>query len=76
MEVSTKPGAVQDQREPWHGKCAEIECLSRSFAAGMDPAGDTSEAVNIGSSGKGHESAKKACRSCSSVLAILGVHHD
>ena len=39
------------QRERWHGKCAESECLSRSYDAGMDPAGGTSEAVNIGDSG-------------------------
>lgn len=66
----------KDQREPWHGKCAEIECLSRSYDAGLDPAGGTSEAVNIGTSGKGHGTPKKACRSCSSVLTTLGVHHD
>ncbi|SEU13869.1 RHS repeat-associated core domain-containing protein, partial [Pseudomonas graminis] len=64
------------KRAPWHGECAEISCLSQAYDAGINPAGGTSRAINIGESGKGHGTPKKACRTCSPVLDSLGVNYD
>ncbi|WP_422394022.1 YwqJ-related putative deaminase [Pseudomonas khavaziana] len=62
-------------REPWHGWCAEVSCLSQSFDVFVDPDGGTIRTVNIGESGKGHGKPKKTCRSCDVVLKDLGVNH-
>ncbi|SIT16308.1 RHS repeat-associated core domain-containing protein [Achromobacter sp. MFA1 R4] len=66
----------QKERVPWHGHCAEVDCLSQAHAAGLDPKGGKSQAVNIGSSGKGHGTFKRACSSCANVLGQFGVDHD
>jgi len=65
-----------EMRAPWHGHCAEAGCLSQALNAGVDPAGGSSRAVNIGNSGKGHGTAKPTCSSCSYVLDLFGVKHD
>jgi RHS repeat-associated protein len=64
------------QRAPWHGHCAEVGCLSKALSAGVNPAGGTSRAVNIGASGAGHGTAKKACSSCRHILEQFGVKYD
>jgi len=66
----------QAQRAPWHGHCAEAGCLSQALEAGVNPAGGTSRAVNIGTSGKGHGTPKPTCSSCKNVLDEFGVMHD
>jgi len=64
------------QREPWHGHCAEPGCVSQALNAGVNPAGGTSRAVNIGDSGRGHGTPKMTCRSCQSLLDFFGIKHD
>jgi uncharacterized protein RhaS with RHS repeats len=66
----------QSKRAPWHGHCAEGGCLSQALDAGVNPAGGTSRAVNIGTSGKGHGTPKPTCSSCKDVLDQFGVNHD
>jgi RHS repeat-associated protein len=66
----------QSQRAPWHGHCAEAGCLSQALNSGVNPAGGTSRAVNIGNSGRGHGTSKPACSSCKDVLNQFGVKHD
>lgn len=66
----------QAQRAPWHGHCAEPGCLSQALKAGVNPAGGTSRAVNIGTSGRGHGTLKPTCSSCKNVLDQFGVKHD
>jgi hypothetical protein len=64
------------QRAPWHGACAEPGCISQALNAGVNPAGGTSRAVNIGSSGNGHGTPKMTCSSCRVVLDFFGIKHD
>ena len=66
-------GTPQTSRAKWHGGCAEIVCLDKAFNSGIDPAGGTSRAVNIGISGEGHNTPKAACPSCRDVLKNFGV---
>ncbi|CAI8926274.1 RHS repeat-associated core domain-containing protein [Pseudomonas sp. IT-196MI5] len=65
------PGA---NRANWHGGCAEIVCLDKALNAGVDPAGGTSRAVNIGISGSGHNTPKPACSSCRDIQKYFGVN--
>jgi len=64
------------ERAPWHGHCAEIGCLNQALNKGINPRGGTSSAVNIGRSGDGHGTPRKACKSCHNVLNQFGVDHD
>jgi len=66
----------QAQRAPWHGHCAEMGCLSQAINAGVNPAGGSSRAVNIGTSGRGHGTPKPTCSSCRNVLDQHGIKHD
>jgi len=66
-------GTPVSARELWHGGCAEVVCLDKALNAGVDPAGGTSRAVNIGISGQGHKTPKKACGSCRDLLNYFGV---
>ncbi|MEN5031063.1 RHS repeat-associated core domain-containing protein, partial [Pseudomonas sp. Ps21-P2] len=66
-------GTPASAREQWHGGCAEVVCLDKALNAGVDPAGGTSRAVNIGVSGDGHKTPKKACGSCRDLLGYFGV---
>lgn len=66
-------GTPASAREEWHGECAEVVCLDKALNAGVDPAGGTSRAVNIGVSGDGHKTPKKACGSCRDLLGYFGV---
>ena len=66
-------GTPARAREAWHGGCAEIVCLNKAMNAGVNPAGGSSRAVNIGSSGAGHNTPKAPCRSCQDVLRYFGV---
>ena len=79
LHPSVKSGLDQvplSQRAPWHGHCAEAGCVSQALEAGVNPAGGTSKAVNIGTSGKGHGTPKPACTSCQHLLDQFGVKHD
>ncbi|WP_230390659.1 RHS repeat-associated core domain-containing protein [Reinekea sp. G2M2-21] len=67
-------GTPASARKPWHGGCAEIVCLDKALNAGVNPAGGTMKAVNIGVSGKGHRTPKKICSSCNDVLDHFGVN--
>ena len=66
-------GTPTAARAPWHGACAEIGCLDKALNAGVDVAGGSSRAVNIGASGSGHGTFKAACSSCADVLEFFGV---
>jgi RHS repeat-associated protein len=66
----------QSQRAPWHGHCAEPGCVSQALSDGVNPAGGTSRAVNIGESGKGHGTPKPTCSSCRYMLDQFEVKHD
>lgn len=67
-------GTPTAERAPWHGGCAEVACLDKALNAGVDPAGGTIKAVNIGVSGMGHGTPKKVCSSCNDVLEHFGVN--
>lgn len=67
-------GTPATARKPWHGGCAEIVCLDKALNAGVNPAGGTMKAVNIGVFGKGHGTPKKICSSCNDVLDHFGVN--
>jgi len=64
------------ERAPWHGGCAEPGCVSQALNAGVNPAGGTSRAVNIGESGRGHGTPKMTCSSCRAMLDFFGIKHD
>lgn len=68
--LMSTPGSA---RAPWHGACAEIVCADKALNAGVDPAGGTIRAMNIGISGNGHGTPKALCSSCTDVLKFLGV---
>ena len=57
----------------WTGQCAEVGCLNQALNAGVNPAGGTSIAVNIGNTGFGHGTFKEACPSCQFLLTYFGV---
>ncbi|TNH04333.1 PAAR domain-containing protein [Testudinibacter sp. TR-2022] len=61
------------ERAPWHGYCAEIGCMNQALYAGQSLKGARGRAVNIGTSGKGHNTPKKPCSTCSNVATQLGV---
>lgn len=65
-----------EQREPWHGHCAEPGCISKALNAGVDPAGGVSRAVKIRAAGKAaHATPKPACSSCRAVLELFGIDY-
>lgn len=66
---------VSDVYHPaiWHGGCAEVVCFDKAFNAGVDPAGGTIRAVNIGVSGNGHNTPKALCSSCDDISTTFGV---
>jgi RHS repeat-associated protein len=66
-------GTPHAQRAPWHGGCAEIVCLDKALNAGVNVAGASARAVNIGVSGLGHNTAKAVCTSCNDILRYFGV---
>jgi RHS repeat-associated protein len=66
-------GTPSTARAPWHGACAEIACLEKALNAGVDPAGGTARAVNIGVSGAGQNTPKAVCSSCADILRFFGV---
>jgi len=47
-----------------HGACGEIICINKALNAGVDPAGGTIRAVNIGAQYGKHKASKKLCVSC------------
>jgi len=70
--MGTPPGS----RAPWHGACAEVACLDKALNAGVNPAGGSVRAVNIGVSGAGHNTPKPICSSCSDILRFFGISHE
>jgi len=66
-------GTPSTARAPWHGGCAEVACLDQALNAGVNPAGGSVRAVNIGVSGAGHNTPKPICSSCSDILRFFGV---
>jgi len=67
-------GTPAAARAPWHGACAEVACLDKALNAGVNPAGGTINAVNIGVSGAGHGTLKPICSSCGDILKLFGVN--
>ena len=66
-----------DEREKWHGRCAEIGCLQSVLSDRLDPRGGIIRAGNIKNKKKGHGgpgTKKRPCSSCSHVLEYFGVH--
>jgi hypothetical protein len=63
-----------ENREPWHGECAEITALDR-FRPSRNPVeGSTISAARVrGPNSAQHGSAIPPCRSCASVLEQLGI---
>lgn len=68
-------GTPASVRAPWHGGCAEIVCLDKALNAGVNPAGGSMRAVNIGVSGAGHNTPKLMCSSCVDILQHFEVSH-
>lgn len=63
----------RESRVPWLGGCAEVACLEKAIAAGVEPSGGYSSAANIGVSGEGHGTPKVECAACRYVLSAFGV---
>jgi hypothetical protein len=70
--MSTPSGARPD----WHGGCSEVVCIDKALNAGVDPRGGVMRTVNIGISGAGHNTPKKACGTCDDMMDFLGISHD
>ena len=66
-------GTPHSARAPWHGGCAEVVCLDKALNAGVNPAGGSARAVNIGVSGSGHNTLKPTCASCGDLFRFFGV---
>jgi hypothetical protein len=66
-------GTPSSARAAWHGGCAEVACLDQALNAGVNSAGGTMRAVNIGVSGAGHNTPKPICSSCDDILRFFGV---
>ena len=64
----------QSQRSPFHGRCAEPQCISMALNAGVDPAGSTMTAVRVRAVGNpGHGSKIPACPSCAKLQEVFGI---
>lgn len=63
-------------RSPFHGGCGEVGCLDKAKNDGIDVKGGHIKTVNVGTSGKGHGTPKKACKSCQDVMDYFGVTYD
>jgi RHS repeat-associated protein len=62
------------QRSGFHGKCAEINCLSQAADAGVDVSGGTVSVVRVRAPGNpGHGSTMAPCPTCAHVLNQAGV---
>jgi RHS repeat-associated protein len=60
-------------RKPWHGGCAEPRCVSQALDAGVDPAGGTMTAVQIGNKGiVPHGAVRPPCPSCEALRDAFG----
>ena len=56
------------QRSPFHGRCAEPQCISRALEAGVDPAGGTMTAARVRAHGNpSHGTTIPACSSCTQL---------
>jgi len=66
-------GTPSAARAPWHGACAEVACLDKALNAGVNPAGGSARAVNVGVSGAGHNTPKPVCTSCGDLFRFFGV---
>jgi len=61
-------GTPRKNRAQWHGGCAEVGCVDKALNAGIDVAGTRIRAVNVGTSGGGHNTPKEICSSCQYLL--------
>ena len=65
------------EREPWHGYCAEAECVSKMLYDKIDPKGGSCTAVWIKKLGAvGHGTSRTPCKSCKPMLRASGVYFD
>jgi RHS repeat-associated protein len=63
-----------NQRSAFHGKCAEINCLSQAADAGVDVRGGTISVVRVRAPGNpSHGTPLPPCSSCAHVLQNSGV---
>jgi RHS repeat-associated protein len=64
-------------RSPFHGSCAEGQCLSQFERAGIDASGGTSAASRVRAPGNpNHNTPIAPCSSCSYVLDQRGISHE
>lgn len=61
-------------RSPFHGRCAEIDCLNQSYTAGDIPSGGALGTARVrGPNSAAHGTPIEPCASCADVLQQLGV---
>ena len=61
-------------RPPYHGRCAEIHCISKALDEGLDVSGSTISTSTVrGPTSAGHGLPVNPCTSCQAVLAKFGV---
>lgn len=64
----------QDQRSPYHGKCAEPGCISKSLESGSDPRGGNMETAKIRKPGNPqHGEPHEPCGTCKWLLDFFGI---
>ncbi|MDI3282659.1 RHS repeat-associated core domain-containing protein [Polyangium sp. 15x6] len=64
----------QSQRSPFHGRCAEPQCISGALEAGVNPAGGIMTAARVRAPGNAnHGTAIPACPSCAKLQEAFGI---
>lgn len=64
----------EGSRSPFHGACAEPQCISRAIEAGVDPAGGSMTAYRVrGAGNPAHGTIIPPCESCAAIQRMFGI---
>lgn len=73
VAMGTRNSAALRQAHKFEFACAEIVCIQKALNAGVSPRGGVLRAVNIGRTGRGHNTPKRICDTCIDVKDFFGI---